>query len=110
DQALNAFRATCPTGNAIQQQYGEALQQQLEQPQDEQWQDLINQAQQTRAALEAELHNGRDRLLELHSRGHTGQAQRLIETIEKQDQDFQLPIYMERLFDVFGVDSEDHSD
>ncbi|TKA92440.1 RNA polymerase-associated protein RapA [Halopseudomonas bauzanensis] len=110
DQALNAFRATCPTGNALQQEYGAALQQQLEQPQDEQWQALITSAQQARAALEAELHNGRDRLLELHSRGHTGEAQRLIDTIEKQDRDIQLPIYMERLFDVFGIDSEDHSD
>ena len=110
DQALNAFRATCPTGNALQQQYGDALQQQLEQPQDEQWQALITEAQQTRSALEAELHSGRDRLLELHSRGHTGEAQRLIDTIEKQDRDIQLPIYMERLFDVFGIDSEDHSD
>ncbi|CEA06213.1 ATP-dependent helicase HepA [Pseudomonas saudimassiliensis] len=110
DQGLNAFRATCPTGNALQQQYGDALEQQLEQPQEQEWQTLIAEAQQTRNALEAELHNGRDRLLELHSRGHTGEAQRLIETIERQDQDFQLPIYMERLFDVFGIDSEDHSD
>ena len=34
----------------------------------------------------------------------------MIDTIARQDSDFQLPIYMERLFDVFGVDSEDHSD
>ena len=45
-----------------------------------------------------------------YSRGHTGDAQKLIDAIEQQDNDFQLPIYMERLFDVFGIDSEDHSD
>ena len=30
--------------------------------------------------------------------------------IDRQDNDPQLAIYMERLFDVFGVDSDDHSD
>ena len=110
DQALNAFRATAPTGNALQQRFGSALLQQLDHPADAAWQQLIAEASQARSELEAELHNGRDRLLELHSRGHRGDAQRMIDTIERQDNDFQLPIYMERLFDVFGIDSEDHSD
>ena len=110
DQGLNAFRATCPTGNALQQRFGSALLQQLDHPQREDWQQLIEQARQARAELETELHNGRDRLLELHSRGQSGDAQRMIEAIARQDADFQLPIYMEKLFDVFGIDSEDHSD
>lgn len=110
DQALNAFRATTPTGNAMQQQYGPALLEHLDNPQQPGWAELIAQAQQTRQQLEAELHKGRDRLLELHSRGHAGDAQAMIEAISRQDNDIQLPIYMERLFDVFGVDSEDHSD
>ena len=110
DEALNAFRATAPTGNALQHQYGAALLQHLDNPQEDGWAELISQAQQTRKELEAELHKGRDRLLELHSRGHTGEAQAMIDEILNQDNDIQLPIYMERLFDVFGVDSEDHSD
>ncbi|NLY58024.1 MAG: RNA polymerase-associated protein RapA [Gammaproteobacteria bacterium] len=110
DQALNAFSATAPTGNALQQRYGSALLQQLDHPAEAEWQQLIADARQARSELEAELQRGRDRLLELHSRGHSGDAQRMIEAIEQQDNDFQLPIYMERLFDVFGIDSEDHSD
>ena len=110
DQALNAFRATAPTGNALQHRFGSALLRQLDNPAPAEWQQLIDQATQARAELEAELHRGRDRLLELHSRGHTGDAQRMIDTIDKQDNDFQLPMYMERLFNVFGIDSEDHSD
>ena len=110
DQALNAFRATAPTGNALQHRFGSVLLQQLDHPAPEQWQQLIDDATQARTELEAELHRGRDRLLELHSRGHAGDAQRMIDAIDQQDNDIQLPIYMERLFDVFGIDSEDHSD
>ncbi len=33
-----------------------------------------------------------------------------MEAIEEQDDDFALPIYMERLFDAYGIHSEDHSE
>ncbi|MEH6386455.1 MAG: RNA polymerase-associated protein RapA [Pseudomonas profundi] len=107
--ALNAFQATSPTGSAIQHEFGSQLLHLLDHPDDAAWSSLIEQALARRTALEEEMHKGRDRLLELHSRGH-GDAEEMIEAIEQQDNDFQLPIYMERLFDVFGVDSEDHSD
>lgn len=110
DQALNAFRATAPTGNALQHRFGAALQDQLDHPAPAEWQQLIKEVIHARAELEVELQRGRDRLLELHSRGHTGDAQPMMKAIEQQDNDVQLPIYMERLFDVFGIDSEDHSD
>ncbi|GGC86913.1 RNA polymerase-associated protein RapA [Halopseudomonas salina] len=108
-QALNAFEETCPTGNALQHEFGVRLQDQLDNPDPEDWTLLLAEARSRRLELEEELHAGRDRLLEIHSRGH-GDAQQMIETIETQDNDFQLAIYMERLFDVFGIDSEDHSD
>ncbi|MBW6103663.1 hypothetical protein KZ850_10420, partial [Pseudomonas aeruginosa] len=41
------------------------------------------------------LHSGRDRLLELNS-GGAGEGEALVEAIEEQDDDFALPIYMER--------------
>ncbi|HDZ56319.1 MAG TPA: RNA polymerase-associated protein RapA [Pseudomonas xinjiangensis] len=108
-EALNAFLATCPTGNAIQHEFGSQLLRLMDHPDDQAWQALIDSALGRRETLEEEMHNGRDRLLELHSRGH-GDAEEMIEAIQKQDDEFQLPIYMERLFDVFGIDSEDHSD
>lgn len=107
--ALNAFLATCPTGNALQHEFGGQLLTQLDHPDDGSWRALIDQALSRRQSLEEEMHNGRDRLLEMHSRGH-GDAEHMITAIEAQDNDFQLPMYMERLFDVFGIDSEDHSD
>lgn len=108
-QALNAFLATCPTGNALQHRFAEALQQLLKNGDEADWQALLEQGKQAREALEAELHNGRDRLLELNSSG-AGKGEQLVEAILEQDDNFSLPIYMERLFNAFGIDSEDHSE
>ena len=109
DQALNAFLATCPTGNALQHQFGPRLLPLLESGDDGEWQALVDEARAERERLEAELHSGRDRLLELNS-GGAGEGQALVEAILEQDDQFALPIYMETLFDAFGIDSEDHSE
>ncbi|MDT4813272.1 RNA polymerase-associated protein RapA [compost metagenome] len=108
-QALNAFLATCPTGNALQQQFGPRLLPLLEDGNDSAWQALLSEAKAERERLEGELHNGRDRLLELNSSGG-GEGRALAEAIVEQDDQFALPIYMEALFDAFGIDSEDHSE
>ena len=73
------------------------------------WQVLLDNASARRAELESEMEKGRDRLLEINSSGgERGQA--LVEAIEEQDDTFALPIYMEQLFNAFGIESEDHSD
>lgn len=108
-QALNAFLATCPTGNALQHQFGPRLLPLLENGDDGQWQQLVEEATAERIRLEGELHSGRDRLLELNS-GGAGEGEALVEAILEQDDQFTLPIYMEELFNAFGIDSEDHSD
>ena len=108
-QALNAFLATCPTGNALQHQFGPRLLPMLENADDGQWQQLVDEATAERIRLEGELHSGRDRLLELNS-GGVGEGEALVEAILEQDDQFTLPIYMEELFNAFGIDSEDHSD
>lgn len=108
-QALNAFLATCPTGNALHHQFGPRLLPLLEGGDDGEWQDLLDAACAERERLESELHAGRDRLLELNSRGG-GEGDALVEAIEEQDDQYALPIYMEELFNAFGIDSEDHSE
>lgn len=108
-QALNAFLATCPTGNALQHQFGPRLLPMLENADDGQWEQLVDEATAERIRLEGELHSGRDRLLELNS-GGAGEGEALVEAILEQDDQFTLPIYMEELFNAFGIDSEDHSD
>ncbi|WP_225774968.1 RNA polymerase-associated protein RapA [Pseudomonas sp. Marseille-Q5115] len=108
-EALNAFLNTCPTGNTLQHRFGERLQAQLDGGSEAEFEALIAEARTEREQLEAELHSGRDRLLELNS-GGAGEGQALVEAIEEQDDQFALPIYMETLFDAFGIDSEDHSE
>lgn len=108
-QALNAFLATCPTGNALQHRYGPRLVELLEGSDDDAFAALLEEGQAARLALEAEMHSGRDRLLELNS-GGAGEGEALVEAIEEQDDQFALPIYMEKLFDTYGIDSEDHSE
>ncbi|HGA2317578.1 TPA: RNA polymerase-associated protein RapA [Pseudomonas putida] len=106
---LNAFLNTCPTGNALQHQFGPRLLPMLEGGDAKAWTALVCEARGERERLEAELHSGRDRLLELNS-GGAGEGQALVEAILEQDDQFALPIYMETLFDAFGIDSEDHSE
>ena len=108
-EALNAFLNTCPTGNALQHQFGPRLLPLLEAADDQEWQALIDEARVERERLEQELHTGRDRLLELNS-GGSGEGEALVEAILEQDDQFTLPIYMETLFNAFGIDSEDHSE
>lgn len=108
-QGLNAFLATCPGGSTLQQEFGGRLLELLNGGDDGGWQQLLEAAQRERQRLEQELHKGRDRLLELNSSG-AGEGQRLVEAILEQDDQYQLPLYMEELFDAFGVDSEDHSE
>src|SRR5699024_5358502 len=83
-EALNAFLNTCPTGNALQHQFGPRLLSQLEEGDDEEFQKLIEEARVERERLEADLHAGRDRLLELNSGGGE-QGAALVEAIEEQD-------------------------
>ncbi|WP_454255611.1 RNA polymerase-associated protein RapA [Pseudomonas sp. Marseille-Q8238] len=108
-QGLNAFLATCPTGNALQHQFGPRLLPLLESGDDGEWQTLLDEAIAERTRLESELHSGRDRLLELNS-GGAGEGKQLVEDIHEQDDQYALPIFMEELFDAFGIDSEDHSE
>ncbi|WP_120993653.1 RNA polymerase-associated protein RapA [Stutzerimonas urumqiensis] len=108
-EALNAFLATCPTGNALQHQFGPRLLELLDEGEDDAFQALLVDARAERERLESELHSGRDRLLELNSGGGE-QGQQLVEDILEQDDQYRLPIYMEELFDAFGIDSEDHSE
>ncbi len=88
-QALNAFQATCPTGNALQHQFGPRLLPMLEEADDGDWQVLVDEAKAERIRLEGELHSGRDRLLELNS-GGAGEGEALVEAIHEQDDEFAL--------------------
>jgi len=60
------------------------------------------------AEIEAELHNGRDLLLELNS-CRREEADALIDELEAAEDDARFWSYMEAMFDCYGVDVEYHS-
>ena len=111
DQGLNAFADTCPAGSMVQMQLGEELVPYLQpgsQPSTEAMDTLLNQASQLNQQQMEHLHKGRDRLLELNSRGLISNED-MINDIEEQEQPRQLKRFMEKLFEGFGVEAEDYS-
>lgn len=109
DIALNAFINTCPAGSALQTQFRKQLREHLEGTDPKEWSKLVETAKQLRLELEAEMQKGRDRLLELNSSGGN-EGNEIVEAIAGQDDQYDLPMYAEQLFDAFGIDIEDHSD
>lgn len=109
DLALNAFLNTCPAGSALQTQFRKQLREHLEGTDQKEWSKLVETAKQLRLELEAEMQKGRDRLLELNSSGGN-EGNEIVEAIAEQDDQYDLPMYAEQLFDAFGIDVEDHSD
>lgn len=109
DLALNAFVNTCPAGSALQTEFRKQLREHLEGTDQKEWSKLVETAKQLRLELEAEMQKGRDRLLELNSSGGS-EGNEIVEAIAEQDDQYDLPMYAEQLFDAFGIDVEDHSD
>ena len=108
-QGLDAFLSTCPAGNALQHAFGPQLMALLDGSDDVAWRKLLEEVAAERVRMEHDIHKGRDRLLELNSSG-SGEGEQLVAAINTLDQQVQLPIYMEALFDAFGIDSEDHTE
>lgn len=97
---LNAFVATCPAASAVYAQLGAHLQAALGQP--EQLEALVSEAAELTRRINQELEQGRDRLLELHSHRPEVSA-RLVDAINRQDQQQDLRDYMCRFWDAYGV-------
>jgi len=111
DQGLNAFADTCPAGSMVQMHLGDQLLPYL-QPGSQSSADAMGELLRQAAALNQQqleqLHKGRDRLLELNSRGLASNED-MINDIEEQEQPRQLKRFMEKLFEGFGVEAEDYS-
>lgn len=111
NSGLNAFADTCPAGSMVQLQLGTDLSLFL-QPGSDSSEDNMAKLLANTARLNQQqmnhLHKGRDRLLELNSRG-LASSEDMINDIEEQEQPRQLKRFMEKLFEGFGVESEDYS-
>ena len=113
-RGLNAFERVCPIGQAMFQQFEEPLRRCLAQREDlitGSEDELTLLIEQTHLATEQtlqNLHQGRDRLLELNS-CNIRRADDVVDALLAATQMRELSEYMDRIFDHFGVEQEFHS-
>lgn len=109
NNGLNAFTTTCQVGDAIFSKVEPALLELLfdNEINSESLATLIKSTQQLLKEYNEALEKGRDRLLELNS-CKPDIAEALKTEISDIDQDVSLQKYMERAFDAYGVDMEEH--
>lgn len=106
-QGLNAIESTLSIGKQLYDEFEQPLLEGLRlQTDDEHWQQLLNHTRQRRDELITMLEHGRDRLLEIGSRGK-GSAEHLVAAIAEQDDDVILTQFMLRLWDVYGVNQDE---
>lgn len=109
-EGLDAFEHTCPTGRTIYDSVYNDLINYLASPDEtEGFDDLIKNCREQHEALKAQLEQGRDRLLEIHSNGGE-KARALAESIEEQDDDTNLIAFAMNLFDIIGINQDDRGD
>ena len=111
NQALDAFTHSCAAGYAIYEYFEDELSQYLEQKNFESKEatDFIRSARLHRDDAMAALQTGRDPLLELNSCDPVLAAE-LIEQIESEESSAELSGYMERQFNLYGVEQDHQSD
>ena len=111
DQALDAFTHSCAAGFAIYEHFSSELETYLTGAdyQSESAQAFIKNVREYRDEAMAALQTGRDPLLELNS-CNPEQAEQIIEMIEAEESSQELSAYMERQFNLYGVEQEYQSD
>ena len=102
-EGLTSFEATCPAASAVFDRLGSRLLVALDEP--GQVDQLVNDAALLTARINAELEEGRDRLLELHSY-QPAQAAELANTLRTPVGTISLHDFMVAYWDAFGVEHE----
>jgi len=106
DEGLNAFSRVCALGDALYRRFAPRLLHCLQQPEDgDALRSLLDDTRHQREAMELDLANGRDRLLELSS-CRPEQAQQLLDEVAALEDSEVLQAFAEKLFDRFGVDTQ----
>ena len=106
DEGLNAFAETCPTGRSVYDRFSDRLIEILASGNSEGLDEVIEESAQMNKELKAQLEQGRDRLLEMHSNGGE-RAQEIVEKISATDGDTNLVTFALSLFDTIGLDQDD---
>jgi ATP-dependent helicase HepA len=111
DEGLDAFATVCPDGRELLRRFGAPLVRLAQEygPGEAREAALLDLLQRTRAAheeLSALIARGRDRLLELASRGHGSEFGELADALRRDDRDAPGDDYPLRLLEQFGVHHE----
>ncbi|RLV60926.1 RNA polymerase-associated protein RapA [Parashewanella curva] len=108
-QGLNAFELTCPSGHVLYKEFAEPLLSALVSGDSDEMTQLMNHTQQRYKELKQAMEQGRDKLLEINSHGGNKSAA-IVERLQQKDQDVNLVGSVIRLWDIIGVDQEDHGE
>ncbi|EEX39425.1 RNA polymerase-associated protein RapA [Vibrio furnissii] len=109
NEGLNAFAETCPTGRAVYDEFAERLIPILASGDDSELDAIIDESAKMNKALKAQLEQGRDRLLEMHSNGGD-KAEQIAKQIAATDGDTNLVTFALSLFDTIGLNQEDRGE
>jgi ATP-dependent helicase HepA len=108
-EGLDAFRHPAGAAAAVFAEVGEELKQILSEPDAGRADALIQKTKELNLRMQEELHEGRDRLLELNS-CRPEIAHKLVEAIRETDGDKTFWPWLETVFDSYGVTVEEHSE
>jgi ATP-dependent helicase HepA len=108
DEGLNAFACNSSSAQRVADILHDELTAVLDSKDPANIDALIAKTQTLGAELEAQMHNGRDQLLELNS-CRKELADELIEQLNAYEKEGVLWPYMEDIFECYGVDTEFHS-
>ncbi len=109
NEALNIFSNISPTAQTLQETHIVALKNCLLEDRGQEFEDLLEQVNEQRLELEAELQNGRDRLLEFNS-CRPKVAARIVKALEDQDEQNPLPDFITRFLAATNIDFEEQTD
>jgi len=108
EEALNLFRKNSAAAQAVYVQQQGELEALLAVDSKQDIDDFIEQSRKIKEQIEAEMHQGRDQLLEINS-SNEAISSALIGQLNGIEQEKSLWPYMDKLFDCYGVDVEYHS-
>ncbi|MGZ8191040.1 MAG: RNA polymerase-associated protein RapA [Methylococcaceae bacterium] len=108
DEGLNAFRSNCSAAQRVADSLHNELTELLGSDNVSVIDEFIAKTQALSEDIEAQLHNGRDQLLELNS-CRKELADELIDQLQAYEQEGMLWPYMEDVFECYGVETEFHS-
>ncbi len=108
NEALNIFSNISPTAQTLQENFIVALKDCLLADKGQEFEDLLEEVSVQREALEAELQEGRDRLLEYNS-CRPVVAQEIVNALEDYDDNTTLPMFMKRFMASTNIDFDEQS-